>query len=216
MNITATRFATKIRTWLLLAALTGLLIAIGGALGGAALYVFVALAVLMNVVGYRYKILEAIKPRPVIPATADPNPRDYRIRRYQNGCAGRPAMQRSPGSVTAGTHRRPAHLKQQEMTGSATLVCPKWRGEIRSYERNGILVDSARSAAGSSLTAANSNDCWTQNPDRHQTTTIATGASKSIIGTSTRASGAAGPAPSSRICSGRRLVSIDPQSGAIT
>ena len=78
MNITATRFATKIRTWLMLAALTGLLIAIGGALGGAALYVFVALAVLMNVVGYWYKILEAIKPRPVIPAAADPNLRDYR------------------------------------------------------------------------------------------------------------------------------------------
>ena len=216
MNITATRFATKIRTWLLLAALTGLLIAIGGALGGAALYVFVALAVLMNVVGYWYKILEAIKPRPVIPAAADPNPRDYRIRRYQNGCAGRPAMQRSPGSVTAGTNRRPAHLKQQEMTGSATLVCPKWRGEIRSYERNGILVDSARSAAGSSLTAANSNDCGrririaTRRPRSRQPLRRASS------GRAPGQAGAAGPAPSSRICSGRRLVSIDPQSGAIT
>jgi len=29
MNITATRFATKARTWLLIAGLTGLLIAIG-------------------------------------------------------------------------------------------------------------------------------------------------------------------------------------------
>ena len=59
MSITATRFATQIRTWLLIAALTALLIAaltalliaIGGAIGGVALYVFVALAVLMNVVG---------------------------------------------------------------------------------------------------------------------------------------------------------------------
>ena len=52
MNITATRFATQIRTWLLVAGLTGLLIAIGGVIGGGALYIFVALAVLMNVVGY--------------------------------------------------------------------------------------------------------------------------------------------------------------------
>jgi heat shock protein HtpX len=52
MSITATRFATQIRTWLLIAALTALLIAIGGAIGGGALYVFVALAVLMNFVGY--------------------------------------------------------------------------------------------------------------------------------------------------------------------
>ena len=41
MSITATRFATHIRTWLLIAALTGLLIAIGAAIGGGALYLFV-------------------------------------------------------------------------------------------------------------------------------------------------------------------------------
>jgi heat shock protein HtpX len=52
MNITATRLATHLRTWLLIAALTGLLIAIGAAIGGGALYLFVALAVGMNFVGY--------------------------------------------------------------------------------------------------------------------------------------------------------------------
>jgi heat shock protein HtpX len=70
MNITATRFATQIRTWLLVAALTGLLIAIGGAIGGGALYIFVALAVLMNVVGYWFSdklALTASRARPVRP-----------------------------------------------------------------------------------------------------------------------------------------------------
>ena len=70
MNITATRFATQIRTWLLVAALTGLLIAIGGAIGGGALYIFVALAVLMNVVGYWFSdklALAASRARPVKP-----------------------------------------------------------------------------------------------------------------------------------------------------
>jgi heat shock protein HtpX len=70
MSITATRFGTQIRTWLLIAALTALLIAIGGAIGGGALYVFVVLAVLMNVVGYWFSdkiALTASRARPVRP-----------------------------------------------------------------------------------------------------------------------------------------------------
>ena len=72
MNITATRFATKTRTWLLIAGLTGLLIAIGGVIGGGALYLFVAIAVLMNVVGYWFSAklaLKASKAQPVEPGT---------------------------------------------------------------------------------------------------------------------------------------------------
>jgi heat shock protein HtpX len=70
MSITATRFATQIRTWLLIAALTALLIAIGGAIGGGALYLFVVLAVAMNVVGYWFSdkiALAASRARPVKP-----------------------------------------------------------------------------------------------------------------------------------------------------
>ncbi|MHB1570242.1 MAG: M48 family metalloprotease [Solirubrobacteraceae bacterium] len=68
MTITATRFATHIRTWLLIAGLTGLLIAIGGTIGGGALYLFVALAVGMNVVGYWFSdklALRASRAQPV-------------------------------------------------------------------------------------------------------------------------------------------------------
>jgi heat shock protein HtpX len=68
MSITATRFATHIRTWLLIAALTGLLIATGAAMGGAALYLFVLLAVGMNLVGYWFSdriALQASGARPV-------------------------------------------------------------------------------------------------------------------------------------------------------
>ena len=70
MNITATRFATEIRTWLLIAGLTALLIAIGGAIGGGALWLFVALAVLMNVGGYWFSdklALKASRARPLQP-----------------------------------------------------------------------------------------------------------------------------------------------------
>jgi heat shock protein HtpX len=70
MSITATRFATQIRTWLLIAALTAVLIAVGGAIGGGALYIFVALAVLMNVAGYWFSdklALAASHARPLAP-----------------------------------------------------------------------------------------------------------------------------------------------------
>ena len=70
MSITATRFAPHIRTWLLIAALTGLLIAIGGMIGGGALYIFVALAVGMNVLGYWFSdklALKASRARPLPP-----------------------------------------------------------------------------------------------------------------------------------------------------
>jgi heat shock protein HtpX len=72
MNISATRFATKARTWLLIAGLTGLLIAIGALIGGGALYIFVALAVLLNVAGYWFSdklALKASRAQPVEPGT---------------------------------------------------------------------------------------------------------------------------------------------------
>jgi heat shock protein HtpX len=70
MNITATRFATKARTWLFIAGLTALLIAIGALIGGGFLYIFVGLAVLMNVGGYWFSdklALKASRAQPVEP-----------------------------------------------------------------------------------------------------------------------------------------------------
>jgi len=72
MNITATRFATKARTWLAIGGLTGLLIAIGALIGGGFLYLFVGLAVLMNVAGYWFSdrlALRASRAQPVEPGT---------------------------------------------------------------------------------------------------------------------------------------------------
>jgi heat shock protein HtpX len=49
-----TQFTTRLRTWLLVAGLTGLVIVLGAMLGGAFLWLFAALAALVNVVGYFY------------------------------------------------------------------------------------------------------------------------------------------------------------------
>ena len=61
MTISAQRFATKSRTWLLIAGLTALLIGIGALSGGVWLYVFVFLAVAMNVGGYWFSDRLALK-----------------------------------------------------------------------------------------------------------------------------------------------------------
>lgn len=45
-------FSTRLRSWLLVAGLSGLLLAIGAVIGGGTLYVFVALTVVFNVVMY--------------------------------------------------------------------------------------------------------------------------------------------------------------------
>jgi heat shock protein HtpX len=47
-----TGFTTRLRTWLLIAALSGLLVAIGFLLGGSFIYLFLGIAVVMNLFGY--------------------------------------------------------------------------------------------------------------------------------------------------------------------
>jgi heat shock protein HtpX len=52
VNVNRASFSTKARTWLLLAGLTALFIGVGAAIGGAALWLFVAFSVLMNFAAY--------------------------------------------------------------------------------------------------------------------------------------------------------------------
>jgi heat shock protein HtpX len=52
VNVNRASFSTKARTWLLLAALTALFIGVGAAIGGAALWFFVAFSVIMNFAAY--------------------------------------------------------------------------------------------------------------------------------------------------------------------
>ena len=72
MNITATSFTTRLRTWLLIAGLTGLLFAIGFLLGGAFLWLFVGFAIAMNLAGYFWSdkiALKASRAQPVEPGS---------------------------------------------------------------------------------------------------------------------------------------------------
>jgi hypothetical protein len=72
---------TRLRTWLLVAGTTALLIAVGALAGGLLLYVFVGLAVLVNVAGYRFSdrfALRAGRARPLEGAETAP-PRSGRF-----------------------------------------------------------------------------------------------------------------------------------------
>lgn len=75
----AAGLATRLRTWLLVAALTALLISVGATIGGAFLYLFVGLAVLMNVVGYWCSDRIALRASRATPLAEDEHPELYRL-----------------------------------------------------------------------------------------------------------------------------------------
>ena len=87
MSITQARFTTQLRTWVLIAGLTGLLVAIGAVIGGGFLYVFVVIAVLMNVFGYWFSDKIALKASRAKPVSEEEAPELYRTLRDLTGRA---------------------------------------------------------------------------------------------------------------------------------
>ena len=67
MSSATVNLTTRLRSWLFVAGLTALLIAVGAAIGGGFLYLFVGFAVLMNAIGYWFSdriALRASRARP--------------------------------------------------------------------------------------------------------------------------------------------------------
>src|SRR5215471_14970832 len=81
MSTTRARIGTHLRTWVLIAGLTALLIGIGAALGGGFLYIFVGFAVVMNVVGYWFSDRIALGASRAKPVSEQEAPQLYRILR---------------------------------------------------------------------------------------------------------------------------------------
>jgi heat shock protein HtpX len=165
MTITATRLAIKARTWLLIAGLTGLLIAIGGAIGGGALYAFAALAVVMNLLGYWFSdklALKASRARPLAFAEA---PGLARMVEDLAGRAGLPVPRlylipsEQPNAFATG--RNPSHAAVAVTEGLlAHLPAEQVRGvlahELAHIKNRDILVSSiAAMVAGAVSAVAN-------------------------------------------------------------
>jgi heat shock protein HtpX len=132
MNTTAASLTTRLRTWLFVAGLTALLITAGALVGGSFLYVFVALAVLLNVVGYWFSdriALKVSRARPLAESEAPwllaaveelsrqagiPRPRLYLVPSEQpNAFATGRSPARSVVAVTQGLleHMPPEHVR---------------------------------------------------------------------------------------------------------
>jgi heat shock protein HtpX len=78
MSISEASFWTRVRTWVLVAGLSALLIGIGALIGGSFLYLFVALAVVMNLVGYWFSDKIALKASRAQPVSEQEAPDLYR------------------------------------------------------------------------------------------------------------------------------------------
>ena len=81
MSITQARFTSQLRTWILVAGLTALLIGIGALIGGKFLYIFVIFAVVMNVVGYWFSDKIALRASRAKPVSEQEAPQLYKILR---------------------------------------------------------------------------------------------------------------------------------------
>ncbi|HST25090.1 MAG TPA: zinc metalloprotease HtpX [Gaiellaceae bacterium] len=90
MSITQARLTSQLRTWVLIAALSALLVGIGAILGGKFIYLFVVLAVLMNVFGYWFSDRIALKASRARPVSEQEAPQLYKILRDLTARAGLP------------------------------------------------------------------------------------------------------------------------------
>jgi heat shock protein HtpX len=90
MSISAFSVLARLRTWILVAGLTALLVAIGAALGGPFLYVFAAIAVLMNAAGYWFSDRIALRASRARPLPRDAAPRLHQVVADLAGRAGLP------------------------------------------------------------------------------------------------------------------------------
>ena len=90
MSISAFSVLVRLRTWILVAGLTALLVAIGAALGGPFLYAFAAIAVLMNAAGYWFSDRIALRTSRARPLPRDEAPRLHEVVADLAGRAGLP------------------------------------------------------------------------------------------------------------------------------
>ena len=162
MNTTTNSFTTHLRTWLLIAGLTGLLIAIGLLIGGVWLYLFAGFAVAINLVGYWFSdkiALRASRAQPVEPGAVPwleaavqdlaaragvPTPRLYLIPSEQpNAFATGRNPQHAAVAVTAGLIE---HLPQDQVKGVLAH-------EFAHIKNRDILVSSIAAMVAGAISA---------------------------------------------------------------
>jgi len=165
MSTSATSLVTRLRTWLLVAGLTGLLITLGAVLGGVFLWLFAALAVILNLVGYFYSDRIALRVAHAEPLSEHAAPEIYELVRALATRARVPAPRlfvmpgEQPNAFAAG--RNPRHAVIAATEGLLTsLPLEQVRGvlahEMAHIRNRDILVSSiAATIAGAVAAIAN-------------------------------------------------------------
>ena len=165
MSITQASFWTRLRTWVFVAGLSALLIGIGALLGGGFLYLFVALTVIMNVVGYWFSDKIALKASRAQPVSEQEAPELYRTIRELSERAQLPMprvyMIPSEQPNAFATGRNPKHAAVAVTQGLMQhLPSDQVRGvlahELAHVKNRDILISSiAAMIAGSIAAIAN-------------------------------------------------------------
>ena len=163
MTASTMQLTTRLRTWALVAGLTGLLIAFGALLGGSWLWLFVFLAVAMNAVGYFRSdtiALRAARAKPLEEADA---PQLHAIARDLAAAAKIPAprLYVMPGEQcnAFATGRDPGHAAVAVTEGLLTRMEPDHVRAVMAHEfahiRNrDILVSSIAAMVAGAISAA--------------------------------------------------------------
>jgi heat shock protein HtpX len=131
-----TSFTTRLRSWLLIAGLSGLLVAIGAVIGGSALYLFVAFVVVLNVAMYWFSDRIALKMSKARPVSEEEAPAYYEDVRELSARAGIPMPRlyvipaEQPNAFATG--RSPAH--------SAVAVTNGLLGQLPREQMRGVLA----------------------------------------------------------------------------
>jgi heat shock protein HtpX len=154
-------FTTRLRTWLLIAALSGLLVGIGFLLGGSYIYLFLGLAIVMNFFGYFFSDKVALAASRAQPIAESQAPDLYADIRELTQRAGIPMpriyMTPSPQPNAFATGRNPSHAAVAVTQGLVQLM-PREQvkgvlaHELSHVKNRDILVSSIAAMIGSVIT----------------------------------------------------------------
>jgi heat shock protein HtpX len=162
MTISTAALGTRLRTWALVAGLTGLMIACGALIGGSLLWIFVIAAVAMNLFGYFFSDRIALRAARARPLQRDEAPELHAIVDELASLAGVPvpSVHLIPGAQpnAFATGRNPGHAAVAVTEGLLnTLPADQVRavlahefGHIRNHD---ILVSSVAAMVAGAISA---------------------------------------------------------------
>jgi heat shock protein HtpX len=162
MTTSTTALITRVRTWALVAGLTGLLIALGAMIGGSFLWLFAAVAVIFNLVGYFYSDRIALRVARAQPLSEHDAPEIHDVVRQLAARAQIPAPRlyvmpgEQPNAFAAGRDPRHAAIAATEgllMTLPIEQIEGVLAHEMAHIKNRDILVSSIAAMIAGAVSA---------------------------------------------------------------